>query len=217
MKRTKIAVAMKSVNHSFDFVQAYLEMARAHHRVVIRAPKGVSPEGLRMTNNTVLALTAHGYVFSFMALNAFVTVCLWKVWQLPNSPLRSKFPNAKNFKHLLKSDLKHLKDGITEACKHYDLPPLHTAEPEVWTDLLQILTTTRHFMAHPTPDHTEFNKVVGDAMEKHPWARPAQIAEKVIRYFYTGGTLKPPEWLEENKEFCFETIRALSAEPQLED
>jgi hypothetical protein len=58
-----------------------------------------------MTNNTVLALTAHGYVFSFMALNAFVTGCLWKVWRLPDSPLKSKFPIAKSFKHLLKTDL----------------------------------------------------------------------------------------------------------------
>ena len=216
MKRTKINTTVKTVTHSFDLAQAYLEMARAHHRVVVRAPQGVSPKGLRMTNNTVLALTAHGYVFSFMAMTAFLTACLWKVWKLPTSPLTSRFPNAKSFKHLLKSDLKEMKDCITELCTYYNLQPLHVAEPKLWNDLQQVVKTTRDFMTHPTPDAVEFNKIIGDAMKKHTWARPAQIAEQVMRYFYTGQTQKPPEWLKENKEFRFETIRALSVQSRPE-
>jgi hypothetical protein len=207
---------MKSVNHSFDFVQAYLEMARAHHHVVVRAPKGVSPKGLRMTNNTVLALTAHGYVFSFMAVNAFVTVLLWKVWELPNSPLKSNYPKAKSFKHLLKTDLKELKDGLSEACLHYGVKPMHLADPQLWNEFLKIVKWTRDFMTHPTPDPIEFSKIIGDALEKHTWERPARIAERVIQYFYAAESQTPPEWLKQNKEFCFETIRALSAQSRLQ-
>jgi len=203
------------IRHSFNLAQAYLEMARAHHRVPVVGRKGVDREKMSMTNNTVLAFVAHGYVFSFMAMTAFVTVCLWKVWEHPNSPLKSKYPKAKSFKHLLKTDLKELKDCIKEACKHYGLKPLHTAEPKLWYDLLQVLKTTRDFMTHPTPDATEFDKIVGDALKKHTWAKPSQIAEQVLRYFYTNQTQKPPEWLKKNQEFCFKAICALSVQPRV--
>jgi hypothetical protein len=78
------------------------------------AASGVNPEEMSMTNNTALALVAPGYVFSFMALNAFVSGCLWKIWELSDSPLKAKFSGASNFKHLLNSDLKELKKCILE-------------------------------------------------------------------------------------------------------
>lgn len=206
---------METTSISYDLAQAYLEMARAHHGAPVVAASGINPEEMRMTNNTALALVAHGYVFSFMALNAFVSGCLWKIWELPDSPLKAKFPGVSDFKHLLSSDLKELKKCISELCEQYKLEPLYEADSKSWNDLLQVVKTTRDFMTHPTPDASDFDKIVGDAMEKYTWTRPAQIVEQVMRYFYTNQTHKMPKWLDKNQEFCFKAICALSVQSRL--
>lgn len=207
----------KNVVHSFDLAHAYLEMARAHLGVPVRAPQGTSPEDRRMTNTTLFALVAHGYIFSFMAINAFVSICLWDIWDRPNSPLQAKYPKAKGFKHLLKTDLRELKDSINELCAHYNLEPLHKSNPEVWNGLLQIVKATRDFMTHPTPDAVEFNKIVGDAVQKHTWGKPAHIVEQTMIHFFDKQGLASPEWIKKNTDFQIEAIRALATQPTIED
>ena len=165
-----------------------------------------------MTNNTMLALLAQGYVFSYMAITDFVSGNLWKIWERPSSPLKSKYPKANDFTHLLKRELRETKDCITELCIQLKIKPLHEANPKLWTDLIQTLKETRDFLTHPRPDAVEFDTIVGDAVEKHAWAVPAHIAEQVIRYFHVAQKRRPPGWLSANKEFRIEAIRALSVQ-----
>jgi hypothetical protein len=106
---------METEIFEFDLAHAYLEMARAHHGTPVIADSGTDSADKRITNNTVLALDAHGYIFSFMALNAFVSGALWRVWEVPNSPLKLKYPQANSFKHLLKTHLRELKMCISDS------------------------------------------------------------------------------------------------------
>jgi hypothetical protein len=146
-----------------------------------------------------------------MAVTAFVSGCLWNIWQRSNSPLKSRHPKAKDFEHLLKTDLRELKDCITELCVHLNLQPLHIAQPKVWNNLLQVVKETRDFMTHPRPEQVEFNKIIGDAFGKRSWAFPSKVAEETIGYFYDARKYTRPPWLKENREFQVPIILALSA------
>src|ERR1035437_7245270 len=98
MKRAKTNDLERKRRRMTKFViepaRAYLELARALHHVPVLLPAGTASSGVTMTNNTMLALLAHGYVFSFMAITDFVSGHLWKIWELPNSLLKSKYPKA---------------------------------------------------------------------------------------------------------------------------
>ncbi len=205
---------MKEITLTFDLAQAYLEMARAHLKVPVVSASKVNTEDVRMTNNTYIALIAHGYIFSYMALTAFVSGTLWKAWEQPASSLRVKYPNAESFEHLLNSNLRRLKDSITELCLHLNLQPLAEADPPLWIELLQVLKKTRDFMVHPTPNPSEFHKVVSEAMERHSWGKPIEITERVMRYFFSRQPENVPSWLSKNEDFCFEAIRALRVAPR---
>jgi hypothetical protein len=205
---------MKTITLEFDLAQAYLEMARAHHDADVVGPSGVEVDEVTMTNNTAIALVAHGYIFSFMALNAFASGCLWQVWQMPNSPLKAKYPDARDFKHLLKTRLKELKVCISELYPLLGVEPLDKADPKLWNKMLQVLKITRDFLTHPTPDVSDFNRIIGDAMGKHSWSFPTRIVEQVIGHLLKNQKKAAPNWLNENQEFRFGPILALKVQPK---
>ncbi len=198
---------------SFNPPQSYLEMARAifvNGKIHIHHRSDHPDSQADMTCNTTFALLAHTYVFSYMAINAFVTEKLASTWQEPNSPLRAKYTEAKHFTDLLRGKLSKLNDGITELCCQLQLTPLHTADPKLWKSLLEVLKLRRDFLIHPKPDAVEFNRVIGDATSKDSWEFPSRVAEEVIGYFYVARKCPKPDWLKENTEFRFEGVRALS-------
>jgi hypothetical protein len=204
----------KSMKHeklklSFNLAQAYLEMARAFHNVRVCAPKGIFPKGVRSRNNTVFAVAAHGYVFSFMAVTAFVNGRLGESWEHPNSALRKKHPKCRNVIELLKH-LWTLENCINELCLQYKIKCLRDENPKLWKDFHEVVKRTRDFMTHPKPEQVEFNKITGDAFGKRSWAFPSKVAEEVIGYFYDAQGYTKPPWLKENQEFQIPIILALS-------
>ena len=200
---------------SYNPPQSYLEMARAifvDGQIRIHHSREGDASQADMTCNMVFALLAHTYIFSYMAINAFVTERLARIWQEPNSLLKAKYTDAKEFADLLnvRGKLSQLNNCINELCCQLQLTPLHTDDPKLWKNLLEVVKLRRDFLTHPKPDPEKFDKIIGDAINKDSWEFPSRVAEDVIGYFYASQKDREPDWLRKNREFRFEGIRALS-------
>ena len=208
----------KPMKLGFNVAQSYLEMARAIFAdgiIEIRRSTESHASDADLTCNTGFALSAHTYIFSYMAINAFVIGHLGRIWEKPTSPLKAKYPDAKNVAELLKGKLWKLNDCVTELCWQLKLTPLQTANPQLWADLLEVVKVRRDFLIHPKPDPVEFNRIVGGVFGKDSWEFPSKVAEEVIGYFYAAQKREEPAWLRKNTEFRFEAIRVLSVNSAL--
>ncbi len=176
----------------FRATQAYLEQARSCLRSEVS--RGMSP-------NLMYALAAQTYIFSYLALLSFISMQVSELWNAPSSPLQKRFPNAKDLKHLLSSDLKEVKDAIKVLCEELQLEKLHDVDQTLWNDLTNVLKPVRDFFSHPYPDSETLNKIMDEALKKHSWNFPSRVAENVISYFYKKTNQPIPDWVKQNKEF----------------
>ncbi len=186
--------------------RAYLELARSSLGSAILTPNnGVTPP------NIYLAILAQTYVFSCMAMSAFVNNYLGDVWERDDKPLQTEYPKAKDLSDLLKkSDLRELPKAINALCKHLHIQPIHESKPELWKDFEHALRRTRNFLVHPCPDDELVNEILGGAMAKYAWVFPSKVAEQVIAYFFDAQLFEVPTWIRENQEFTIKEIQALS-------
>ena len=214
MKNSEAIQSEKPAKLSFNVAQSYLEMARAifvDGKIDICCLKESHASDADMTCNTGFALLAHTYIFSYMAINAFVTGHLGRIWAKPTSPLNAKYPGAKNLTELLKSrgKLSQLSNCVTELCCQLKLTPLHTANRKLWADLLEVVKVRRDFLTHPKPDPAEFNRIVGDVVRNDSWEFPSKVAEEIIGYFYAAQKREEPAWIRRNTEYRFVIVQLL--------
>lgn len=203
---------IKQQNFQFSLEKAYLEMARASFSIkCIREDGKGLPEGFFMTNNTLFALTAQTYIFSYMALVAFVNLQLGMLWKISDSPLRKKYQKAKDLNDLLKhTKLRELKEAIKELCTQYEITHINKNNSALWNDLNQFVKETRDFMVHPKPDKIMFQKIMERTLNKLNVDFPVNVVQNIISYFYYSRRLIIPKWVKTNQEFKYPEILALS-------
>ena len=185
-----------------DPVQSYLEMARAH----LHAEK-IDKDGNQVTEDLppipMLAIVSQGYIYSFAALNAFLTGQLSLYWE---TTLKAKYKKHNSLEHLLKTELKELKCMCNELSDCLGIPRIHDANSALWNQLLQILKTARDFFVHPIPDIEKMGKVIDTTMIKNSWSFPSDIAAEVIKFFYTQKGKSVPEFLTKRQHFRYTQI-----------
>lgn len=200
----------------FEPERAYLEMARAALPVAILKPNlpesAEEPDwsSLSATPNTLLAILAQSYVFSYMAVTAWANKQIGVLWKEADRPIQKLYPEANSLGELLNRELKQLKDVLKAISEVHNIKPLHEAEPRIWNDLLQVVERVRHFLTHPVLNQDEFDEIVGEAGTRRSWEFPSTVAEKTIAYFYDANGYPVPDWVHENQEFTIEGFRPLS-------
>lgn len=188
-------------------------MSRAILRIPFLNSEGNSfnPEkhNKKISFSPFFALTVQTYIFSYMAINSFVTYRLHEFWEMENSPLKLKYPKANSFQHLLNTDLRELKECIKELCNQLCIPQIFESNPALWDDLLSNLKLARHFFTHPIPDQEKLDEIINISMINSTWSFASDVAEKIMKYFYEKCNQPAPDYLTENKEFVFSGVKFL--------
>ena len=191
----------------YNPAKAYLEQARCFLHADIEIPSqdkyDVPPP------NLVLAQIASTYIFSYMAIVAFVAHEIDHLWNEPDRPLQLAYPKAKSVRPLLNGDLKDLKECLKALCRHCTIPYIHEEKPTEWNQLLSVLKDVRDYMVHPNPDPQAFHDTVTKAGADRTWDFAPGVAQAIISYFYEATHRPVPEWLRSNQEFVVDRIRAL--------
>lgn len=122
--------------------QAYLEMARYWSMVA-------DAQDRQETINALYAIFAHTYIFSYLAVQAFVAYRLHEFWKSPTATLKDRYPAHTTFDLLMKRQdgLGELKKAIKELCTQYGIPGIHEADSQLWTDFTNFVREARTISA----------------------------------------------------------------------
>lgn len=163
-------------------------------------PAGVENE------DPVFALMSCTYVFSFMALTAFASAQLHKLWGMDSSPLRQKFPESTDFDALMKGPLRELKAALKELAVQLNISPLHSAKPHLWQELTEFVKTYRDYFVHPNPQR--FHEHV-EGFGNLQSGFPSRVATEVVAYFFDATDVASPTWLVKPRLRCrgFDLVR----------
>ena len=190
--------------------RAYLEAARSFFHANIIDSEG-NKTGL--SKLTMWALVSISYSMSYTAIVAFYTIQLSRYWD--NGVLQKKFPEASSYTDLLwdKKKLGTLKESLKILCDCEGIDRISAANSTLWNELIQVVEKHRHFVIHPKPDREMFQKFVKETMENpdRPWAFAPRVASEIIGYFYVDLDKPRNDWLRENQEFKFPTIKVINA------
>ena len=186
--------------------RAYLEAARSFFHANI-----VDSEGNKtgMSRLTMWALVSISYSMSYTAMVAFSTIQLSRYWN--NGVLRKKYPKANSFTELLgnKQPLGTLKKSLKILCDCVGKERIPAANRTLWEDLTDVVENYRHYAIHPKPDREMFQKFVKDTMDERPWEFAPRVASEIIGYFYGDPDSPRNDWLRENQDFIFPTIKII--------
>ena len=192
----------------YSLTQAYLEAARAF----LYSPEVTEGDQDKVpTLDTLNALVATTYVFSFMAVEAFVDYQLERDWDSPESQLRKELPDVQAVEDLLKKQLGDVKERLKKLCASWRVPPLDEADPQLWEDFI-CLRDVRHFLIHPTRSR-ERMALLRKAGEERPWGFASGVASRILTYLYTVASHPLPDWLCRNTQFAFPHLTLLAGVP----
>lgn len=196
---------MANVAMQYQLSKAYLQWARAVVGTKIRC---AAKDDFRYPPNLMLAVVSHVYLYSHMAIVAFVNGQLGMLWSQQNAYLRGKYKHQTDIAELFHRDLGELKVCLRELCQALGIEDISTAEPRIWNDLNQVVKQSRDFLVHPKKDPALFQNVMNGITRKN-FGFPIQVAEKTIAYFYSRTRPKViPKWLSENDEYSIPEIAA---------
>jgi len=195
------------MNIQIQPVQAYLEQSRAFLNANIKGnPDTTGEDHSRLPGTFLFAFVAQAYIFSFLAVQAFASEQLWLIWNQDDKPLQKKYPNASGFEHLLRSDLKELKDQLKMLAEILKIEKVHSKNPNLWDDFLRVVKVTRDMLSHPTPEPEKFNNIIGHALTEKDWIYPSEVSKKIISHFIESTRSEKPVWLDENKLIRIPTV-----------
>ena len=198
--------AKPGVRIGYQLSKSYLQWARSILKVEIACQPPPDSE-FKFPPNLLFALTSHAYLYSHMSIVAFVNKQLHQEWAKGNRHLRSKYSNAEQFERELRHGLGSLKNGLPELCLALRITSLAQAEPQLWTDLLEVVKESRDFFVHPKPDPAVFQSMVLRTLEEK-WIFPIKTAENVLAYLYRNTTGTVPSWVISNQEYSIPRIEA---------
>lgn len=199
------AIGMAKIAMRYQLSKAYLQWARAIVRAKVRCGER---DGLRYPPNLMFAVVSHVYIYSHLAIVAFANGQLGDLWNQQNAYLRTKFGSHADLDTLFRKDLRELKVCLRELSQALAIEDISIAEPQLWSDLNQVVKQSRNFLVHPKKDPTLF-KTAMDGMLQRNFGFPIEVAEKTISYFYS--RTRPhivPRWVATNEEYHVPEISA---------
>ena len=176
--------------------KAYLDMARCFHGTEICSDADKVSENAMFDEE--FARVSCIYIYSHMAIMAFVGEQLYDVWKKPDNMLRRKYPKSDNFKDLMEFDLRDPKCALKELACIHGISPIHKAQPEIWRELNQFLRKYRNYFVHPDPQSFPeiLTNISGQKLNLGP-----RVATEIIMYFYTATETPFPAWLSKRGVF----------------
>ena len=176
---------------AYDVTRSYFDMARASTdtSLVISAD---AAKDETLTNNANLVLVSSSWMYSHMAITAFVSAHLHDLWCWENSPLKAEFPQHETFEAMMKCEFRDLKSALRKLAGILGIQPLHVGAPKAWQHLCEFVQDHRDFFVHPTP--SRFPEVMERA-GRHHRGFPCDVAIEVIGYFYDKVGQDRPVWL----------------------
>lgn len=193
--------ALDAKNVKVHVARAYLDMARS-----VVDTKVYGDAATVENEDSIFALLGCTYVFSYMALTAFASAHLSKIWNDHSAPLRQKFADCANFDAVMRGPLRELKDALKELALQLKVRPLHEAEPLAWQELTEFVKTYRDYFVHPNPDG--FSAHI-EAVGNLHYSFPSRVASEVIAYFFDATAAAKPEWVKQSQLRCrgFDLVR----------
>ncbi|MBC9867607.1 MAG: hypothetical protein F7O42_06940 [Opitutae bacterium] len=143
---------------------------------------------------------------SYNAVLAFATRHLRVYWD--NGYLKNKYPERRSFHDLTRWEFRSLKGHLIALCDCLGKEKISDANNTLWNELIQ-LKKDRDFVNHPNPDPEEFQKFVNEALINRTWEFAPRVASDIIGYFYEDLDSPRNNWLRENQEFKFPTIKVI--------
>ena len=94
---------------------------------------------------------------------------------------------------MLKKEVPNVKDLIKHTCQGLNIEHPCNGDAKLYGEFNQVVSRCRNFFVHPKPE--QFHEIISEVVEQTQWGIPADIARRMILYFYdkTGADL--PEWL----------------------
>ena len=166
--------------------KSYLDMARAVIGADLSDPKDLSK------NDAIFGLMSCTYIYSYMAITAFVSGQLYRRWNPENSRLRRKYPKYSDFQELMKCEFREIKHALKALCDELGIRRHDKGSPQAWGYLNQFLKEYRDWFVHPTPE--QFDANFKEVAERQ-WGFASHTAAEVIGYYYDELGESRPEWL----------------------
>ena len=177
----------KRITQQYHIAKSYLDMARAVIDTELHEQKSGSK------NDAFFGLMSCTYVYSYVAIVAFVSGQLHRRWKQEDSQLRKKHhPKYGTFNDLMRYEFGEIKDGLKELCCELNIPPHHKGAPQVWNALNDFLKKYRDWFIHPTPEG--FNESFDEVGNKQ-WMFASNTAVEVIGYYFDEVNCPRPDWL----------------------
>lgn len=170
--------------------KSYLDMARCFHGAeVCHGTDEVSENSVFAEE---FARVSCIYIYSYLAITAFVSEQLREIWKKPGNKLREKYYKYGNFKELMRLKFKDSKSAINELARSVGITPIHEANPKVWQELNVFLREYRNYFVHPDPESfSDFINGIGC----HQLNLGPRVATEIIKYFFTATETPVPGWL----------------------
>ncbi|WP_166267121.1 hypothetical protein [Marinobacter caseinilyticus] len=192
----------------YDVTKAYLDMAYAIIDSEISVADDLNAKSSQHKNDADLARQSCAYLYSYMAITAFVSVHLFEQWEKEDSPFREWNSDFSSFERLMRIRYRELKDGLKALCDIVQVPRMHEQSPKVWQHLIEFVKDYRDFFVHPTPK--KFSEVISSAKAR-PMRFPVDTAVEAIGYFYDKNDQQRPAWLEDRRDLQIPEIVVASS------
>ena len=207
---------------TYNVTQCYLEMARAVYT------KWDVPTANELSSNGELKSSAGQFsflivsltvIYGYLAIEAFTNCHLYKIWQRSRGPsgkvyntFYQEYGSINELTKVTGTRLRELKKRIKVLCDSYQIPCIHTTNPELWRDFNELLEKARHFIIHPFPDPKKFQECMEMIQQEHELHKWAKIAERIISHFFIIKNKKLPNWLMQNEFFKIEKFKLMRQE-----
>lgn len=176
--------------------KSYLDMARCFHGAeVCHGTDEVSENSVFAEE---FAKVSCIYIYSYLAITAFVSEQLFEIWKKPGNILREKYSCFGSFKDLMRSEFRDMNRSLKELARLNDITPIHEANPKVWQELNVFLREYRNYFVHP--DSESFSDFI-NGIGCHQLNLGPRVATEIIKYFYTATETPVPGWLLERGIF----------------
>ena len=176
--------------------KSYLDMARCFDGAEVCRDSKEASENSVFTQE--FAMVSCVYIYSYLAITAFVSEQLYEIWRKPNIKLREKYSSFESFKDLMWSKFRDMNRALKELARSNCITPIHEAKPKLWHELNTFLREYRNYFAHPDPER--FSEVI-DGIGCLQLNLGPRVATEIIRYFYTATGTPVPGWLSDRGIF----------------
>lgn len=170
--------------------KSYLDMARCFDGAQVCRESSKASEN--SVHDEEFARVSCVYIYSYLAITAFVSEQLYEIWRRPNNKLREKHPSFESFRDLMSSKFRDTNRALKELARSNCITPIHEAKPRLWQELNTFLREYRNYFAHPDPEI--FSEVI-DGISCLQLNLGPRVATEIIKYFYTATGTPVPTWL----------------------